>query len=320
MPTALNQISALDYNTLRNKIITILGSGVASRGYGQPIYSSPVVAGNLITAQQWNELRTDLVNIRVHQTGTTPVLPTPATGKVIGYNASNPLTAYDTVINAVDATRFEVSASQAIISQKGETSTNSNWSQSASCTVTVTFASANQARWFFNSGGKIRFTSSRTGGTSSTQNSSWSNLLTWIGTIEFGGNTPGANYYTLTNSYQQVYRSTSKNSAAYGSVYTPVSKTVYSPIYRSVYASNYYKIEALCNVANNSTGTANVITFKISWVDSYVDYKPSPPPDLVNGLLKLTVSELRAFGSFLPSGNFTVAPPVSYSLSAISYS
>jgi hypothetical protein len=43
------RIAATDYNAIRNKIIAILGTGSGQQGYGQPIASSAVFAGNNIT-------------------------------------------------------------------------------------------------------------------------------------------------------------------------------------------------------------------------------------------------------------------------------
>jgi hypothetical protein len=66
----------------------------------------------------------------------------------------------------------------------------------------------------------------------------------------------------------------------------------------------------LCNVANNSAGTANIITFRVSWLDGYFDPGPEPSPapgDLVDGTLTLSVDAVRASGNLIPSGSFTVA-------------
>ena len=56
-----------------------------------------------------------------------------------------------------------------------------------STTKTFTFASRNQLRYFFNAGGMIRLSWSRTGGTASSQNTSWTDTLTAAGTIVLTG-------------------------------------------------------------------------------------------------------------------------------------
>jgi hypothetical protein len=300
------RIAATDYNAIRNKIIAILGTGSGQQGYGQPISSSAVFAGNNITKNQWDLLRYDLTNAKIHQDGVSPTIVTVSSGDFIGYGAGYPNTNYDSIAEQAILNRFNIGAGQSVLSlasMSGETtpgviSRTGSWTTQSQCTLTVTFANANDARYFFNSGGKIRFTSSRTGGVTSAQNTAWTNLLsTTVGTVIFGAQTPATvNFYTLTTSYQQWY--------------TVSSSTPYS--------ANFYRIEALCNCTDptNVNGTASVVTFRITWGDSYVDVDPTPPGDLVNGTLSLTVEEFKATGSLIPSGSFSITSP-SYSISAI---
>lgn len=292
------RIAATDYNAIRNKIVAILGTGSGQQGYGQPIASSGIFAGNNITKAQWDLLRYDLINAKVHQDGVSPSIVTVASGDFVGYGAGYPNTNYDSIAEQAILNRFNIGAGQSVLSTAATTSRTGSWTTQSQCTLTVTFSNANEARYFFNSGGKIRFTSSRTGGTTSPQNTAWTNLLsTTVGTINFGAQTPATvNFYTLTTSYQQWY--------------TVSSSTPYS--------ANFYGIEALCNCTDptNVNGTASTVTFRVTWGDSYVDVDPTPPGDLVDGTLSLTVEEFKAAGSLIPSGSFSITSP-SYSLSAL---
>jgi len=292
------RIAATDYNAIRNKIIEILGTGSGQKGYGQAIASAPVFAGNTITKAQWDLLRYDLINAKVHQDGVLPSIITIGSPAVIGYGAGYANTNYDTIAEQAILDRFNIGAGQSVLSTAATQTRTGSWTTQSQCTLTVTFANANDARYFFNSGGKIRFTSSRTGGVTSPQNTAWTDLLsTTVGTINFGAQTPETvNFYTLTTSYQQWY--------------TVSSSTPYS--------ANFYRIEALCNCTDptNVNGTASVVTFRITWGDSYLDVDPTPPGDLVNGTLSLTVEEFKATGSLIPSGSFSITSP-SYSISAI---
>jgi hypothetical protein len=163
----------------------------------------------------------------------------------------------------------------------------------------VTFATADQARHFFNSGSKIRCASSRTGGTASPQNSSWSNIMDAAGTVAFGGNTSGLNFYNLTNSYQTFFNLTTS----------------------APYTGNQYRIEVVSNVADNSIGGATVLTFRVTYTDTYTytGSGSSSFPDTVDGTLTLTVDELRASGTLQPlgTGPFVITRPA-YSISGIS--
>jgi hypothetical protein len=300
------RIAATDYNAIRNKIVGILGTGSGQQGYGQPISSAAVFAGNNITKNQWDLLRFDLVNAKIHQDGVLPSIVTISSGDFIGYGAGYPNTNYDAIAEQAILSKFNIGAGRSVLSlatMTGQTSTGvisrtGSWTTQSQCTLTMTFATADDARYFFNSGGKIRFTSSRTGGTTSAQNTQWTNLLgTTVGTVNFGAQTPAiTNFYTLTTSYQQWYTISAS----------------------SPYAANFYNLEALCNCTDptNVNGTASTVTFRITWSDSYVDVDPTPPGDLVDGTLSLTVEEFKASGSLIPSGSFAITSP-SYSISAI---
>ena len=292
------EINDLDFNTLRNKIIEVIGSGAGTYGYGQDIKSLPVFEGNIITKAQWDGLRNDLLNILIHQTGVTPSLIEIAKGDVIGEEAGDPLRVYDRSIDAARFTRFLLAPGQSTVTAVSTKTYTSSWSSSASMTVQLTFGSADNARFFFNSGGKIRFLSNRTGGSSSAQNNAWTNLLSSVATVEFGADTENLDFYTLKNFYQ----------------------TRYEAFLSTPYSANNYKIEALCNVADNSAGTATTVTFRIVWSDSYVDDFPAiPPDDTVDGTLSLSVEEVKAAGSLQPSGSFSITSP-SYVVSNITAS
>lgn len=300
--TSGTNIFASQYVAIQDKAELLLGTGTGSRGYGQTLQSSDVFVGNMITKAQWDALRYDIINIRFHQDGVLPNIVTVNVGDVIGYGAAAPNTNYDTLLEQASANRFAIDGSQSVITSKATELYSLSWTSQAQATLTCTFSNSDEARFFFNSGGKIRFTTTLTGGSLTSQVNAWRNFLTSVGTRSFGADTGGTvTYYTLTNSYQTFYQS---------SLSTP-------------YSANNYKLEARCNVANNSTGTATQVEIRVTLTDAYVDpatapHTPStvPPIDVVNGTLSIAVSELKAFGQMLPSGTFTVTSP-SFSLSAI---
>ena len=294
-------ISATDYNTIRTKIINVMSTGSGNFGYGQTTFSSLVAAGNTVTKTQWDALRFDIYNAILHQTGSAASLVQVAVGDVIRFGASNPNTQYDTVANTAITNRFDLGTGQFVTEAIDSKSFSSSWYQSISATASVTFATAEQARFFFNAGGKIRFASSRSGGSGVAQNTKWSELLSSAGTQSFIGGPLGINFFSLTSSFQ-TFSETSGTSA---------------------YTNNKWRLEASCNVANNASGTANVVNFRITWIDDYVDTGPAtpenpPPGDLVDGTFTLTVDQVRPSGFLQPSGTFTTVGPTSTSVSAIS--
>ena len=293
-------IAAAQYVTIQNKAQSLIGTGSETRGYGQTVQSSDVFTGNAITKAQWDLIKFDIINIKFHQDGVLPGVVTVNVGDPINFGASSPNSNYDSILETAIANRFQIAGSQSVVNSTASQTYTAPWSTSLTATLTCTFSTADQARYFFNSGGKVRFTTTLSAGSSTLQINAWTNFLASVGTRSFGADTGIVNYYTLTNSFQ-IYDQISV-SAAYQ------------------YSGNNYRLEARTNVSDNSTGTATQLFLRVTLSDSYVDIgaPPNPPPgDLVNGTLTIAASELKASGLLQPSGTFAITSP-SYSLSAIS--
>ena len=292
-------IFASQYVAIQDKAQSLLGAGSTTKGYGQTVQSADVFVGNIITKAQWDLLRFDVINIKMHQDGVMPAVVQVATGDAIGFGPGSPNTNYDILLEQAIVNKFVLADNQSIVTAKATETYSPPWATQAQTTLTCVFADATTARYFFNSGGKIRITSTLAAtGTPTAQVNAWVNFLASVGTRSFGADTdPTVNYYTLTNVYQTFYQS-----------------SLSSP-----YSANNYRLEARTNVANNSTGTASEVQIRITLVDTYTDPgpEPSPPPgDSVVGTLTVNVAEVKASGLLQPSGNFTVTGPT-YSLSSI---
>lgn len=299
-------IAAAQYVTIQNKAQSLIGTGSGTRGYGQTVQSSDVFTGNAITKAQWDLIKLDIINIKFHQDGVLPGVVTVNVGDPINFGASSPNSNYDTILEQAVANRFQIAGSQSVVNSAASQTYTTPWSASLTTTLTCTFSTADEARYFFNSGGKIRFTTSLSGGSPTAQINAWTNFLASVGTRSFGADTGSVNYYTLTNSFQ-IYDQISV-SAAYQ------------------YSGNNYRLEARTNVSNNSTGTATQLFLRVTLTDGYTDpatapHSPGtiPPEDVVNGTVTITASELKAAGLLQPSGTFTVASP-SYSFSVVTAS
>ena len=288
-------ILAAQYVTIQDKAESLIGAGSVTRGYGQAVQSSDVFTGNTITKAQWDLIKFDIINIKLHQDGVLPGVVTVNVGDPINFGASAPNTNYDTILETAVTNRFQIAGSQSVVNSAASQTYTAPWSTSLTATLTCTFSTADQARYFFNSGGKVRFTTSLSGGSSTPQINAWTNFLASVGTQSFGADTGIVNYYALTNSFQIYYQS-----------------SLSSP-----YSSNNYRLEARTDVSNNSTGTATQLFLRVTLSDSYVDPGAPAPGDLVNGTLTIAASELKASGLLQPSGTFAITSP-SYSLSVIS--
>ena len=300
---AVNDIITIaDYSTLRSSAISIIGNGSATFGYGQPIQSVEKIAHEKISQTDWDLLRYDIVNARTHQDGVAPTITDINEGEILSFTNN---AQYSGLASTAVSNRFNIGSGRFLTESAVSSTRSASWNTLVVCEVTATFANADLCRWFFNSGGQIRIQSSRTGGTSNAQNNDWSSLTTAAGMQAFGSQTPsagfspmnGQNFYRLTNSYQNFYSLSSS----------------------APYSANSYNLDAKCDVANNSGGTATTVFIRVRFVDNYTDPGPLGPPftgDDVDGTLTVTVTEKRATGPLVPSGTFTITRPT-YSITAI---
>lgn len=218
MPGVGSRVRAADYNAIQGKIALVLGNGTGNYGYGQGLTSSQVAVGDLIRAVQWNQLRTDLLKARQHQTGVdeTSNLTLASTSSII----SEALRAqYDNMADTVTANRLAVASNQGTLENVvSPYSRTSAWNGTLTHTCTITFASYDAARHFFNAGGNFQISASRTGGNSGSKNNTWTLMLSQMGTITMNYTTtvcgdPSSTattypigFYSLTNSNQLIFR------------------------------------------------------------------------------------------------------------------
>ena len=288
-----------DFNNIRNLAVSVMSTGSSTQGYGQQIFSTGEVVGDLVDKANWDALRYDIVNAIVHQTGAVPTIFVPSVNDLLLYNANQPNFQYLTLANQANTNRFDLGAGQ-YATESGKTKTGVvSFSTSVSSSVTISFATADQARYFFNSGGKIRFTASFVSSLGTNQSNTWTTTLNSLSASPptFGGNSPAVNFYSLTSSDQQWYSQ-------------GVSGT---------YSANRWVLRARCNVSNNASGIATSVTFTSQWQDNYTDPGFPPPGDLVQGSMTLTVSHIRAVGALYPdliTNSFNTPAPVYGEISA----
>ena len=252
------------YNNARTQVagvlgVTTTGQVEATQGYGQVLASSAVSQHEKITEVQLDNLRSDIVKTRIHQSDVDPNLTNIAVGNTV---LADPFDAYSVLATTCNTLKDQVGPNQlanvsytqtATYSEyTGTPNTGGGWKNYAFYETAITFATADAARYFFNAGSSFKFSASRSGGTIAptvglNQNTSWTNLLLSVTADNptFAKN----DFYALSNSYATVYN---KNSTG-------------------IYNANYYRISAKSNVADNSYGGATIVTFKIEFVDAFND-------------------------------------------------
>lgn len=200
-------ITASDYNTFATNVNAVIGTGSGTSGYGLTEITS-ISAGDTISAAQWNSLLSGLQKAATHQgTSVTNASNTVSTGGNI-----LPLSNLESDITAITTNKANAAGGNMSTGQAGTSSTRTSaWTSNVNHIFTVTFASANAARFFFNSGGKIKFAFSRSGGSSTDQNTSWTNLLSGVGTVTFANTASGSSgslgFENLTASDQAIFNS-----------------------------------------------------------------------------------------------------------------
>jgi hypothetical protein len=302
-----------------------------------------------ITVDQYSRLRSDIITIYRKIYGTDPTPADPAIGQLIRwvtlagattseyniseyniaeYNAtsiggsSDPYTQFSVFVTDLQSNRFTTAVSQLTTLVKGTAVRTNAWgggNASVSVRISCSFSSSNAARAFFNTGGTIRFTSSKTTAAVNAQNTAWTNLLNGIGTKEFGAQLPsttltgtsGQNWYTLTNTYQNWYSVT--DSAPYG-------------------ANNYIIQARTLNgaVLNNNTGSSQGVDFIVKFTDNYIDPDTlanpgsnpasNPPGDSVDGTLSVAVAITKCVTVLYPEegSNFYAIEEPTITLTGVS--
>ncbi len=248
-------IEATDYNgfvstTVGANVNATWGSGTTSAGYGQSALAT-VSGGGTVTAAQWASLVNTIASMANHQGTTITARTAPTAGNLIQV-----LSAVNTDIASCYTNRGNAAA---IGSQyTGWTGTNSKTaatsgaSWSITFTNTVTFASANAARYFFNAGGLIKLDVSKTA-TGQTGDPEWNDLAnTLCGDIFFTG---GAYTQTIAGG---TYTGTTKSGGT-GTPNTLATGTGYFDLTPGAAATIIYK-----QFADTAPYTANYIQHSVA--------------------------------------------------------
>lgn len=195
-------IEATDYNgfvstTSGANVNTVWSTGSTDSGWGQSALATVSAAGT-VTATQWASLVNTIASMGSQTNTTITSRSAPVTGNTIEI-----LAALNTDLTNITANRLNAVANGTQFT--GWTGTNSKTAATSGATWTisfvntVTFASADAARYFFNAGGRIKIDVSKTA-TGDVGDPEWNDLAnTLCGDIFITGGTAtqtiaGANY------------------------------------------------------------------------------------------------------------------------------
>lgn len=270
-------IGPADYDNMKENVYRQLGTAAditlgtytasSTYGYSQSIGSLDAATGELVYASSTNNgfknLQDEvqaLATFLGHSLNASSASDKAAGNSITASDWNNLM---DDVKDLFDL-RLSVPAGSLTTDSAGSSSRTTGWGSSATPTIdhifTMTFSSEAHARAFFNAGGEVLFTASRSGGTTGSaagtigsQNADWTALLSAMGTLTFNlnnltssgatGTSAGIGFYELSTTDQQLY-------IKYGS---------------GSYASNYYRILGKVDSTTNPT----VLTFTVQFTDDH---------------------------------------------------
>lgn len=267
-------IEATDYNgfvsTGANNINKIWSTGSTDFGYGESAIAN-VAAGGTVTATQWATLVNNLANIGSHTGSTLTSRTAPVAGNTISVLAN-----VATDINTVTSNRGNAAASGTEYGVfTGTTSkTTATGSGTAAWTITfthtLTFASADAARYFFNAGGLVRLQYGKSS-TGTDHDADWNTLAGQCGSIFFSGRVNA----TTNTIAAQAYTGTTRIGGTGGTQTTLATTTGFYNITAGAAATTLFQLNNATSpytpefirttVALNAGST--ILTFVTTWVD-----------------------------------------------------
>lgn len=279
-------IAASDYNTFVGSNNTTSGTlnyvwstGNGQYGYGQTGLAT-VSTGGTVTAAQWASLINTMNSISTHQSGSSSGISAPTAGATIAYlsGVSTGISTYNT--NHLNAASQGSTTTGSVYTAGISAAQGATYGPSTYATRTVTFGSADAARYFFNAGGQLNLVI--TGVTNNDGTARSTDAVNTIGTYfggmsafkavtngqrtGSGGSLAGggyvSGYYSLTTSAQTIAQVTTSN---------------------STYSTDYCTLSVQSNGAQGSNADkGTVITFTLGYYSSH--------PGSFNDTLNVTVS------------------------------
>jgi hypothetical protein len=267
-------IQSTDFNTLvggnptttSGTLNAVWATGGTNVGYGQTAVANVTVGTSVAAASQWASLVSNTANAASHQGTSITSVAVPVSGGTVTY-----LSAIPTNLTTIYTSRLNAAT-------QGSTTSNaaaygSTWTTQITFTHTVTFASGDAARYFFNAGGQLKITCSHANNTAGI-NLLLNNLASNVGTVALSSPITGAVTIAGT-SYNGVTRvggggnspTISTNSGYYAlstsntTLFTQTAST--GP---AGYLATYIRVIAKTNGTQGSNGdVGNVITLYTLW-------------------------------------------------------
>ena len=257
-------ITAAQYNIFVNNSSSpfgynhFAGTGSGNYGLGQTHIATVDAESTTITAAQFNTLLTAIANIANHTNDTMTARTAVAAGDTIAIKSN--LEA-DLATLAASVNSGSPNATAIGSNQVGQSTNSSTFNDTSTIERSVTFASADTMRHFFNAGGKIRCVMSAEGSVDGYKDTVFTYLSNAIGNLDIAAEATtrsGSGETLTTNGLANGFRDL-------GTGYTVLLKLTSD---NSGYTSNTAEISAKLNAA---IGTGVTLTVKQVCVDGGSD-------------------------------------------------
>lgn len=269
--TAGSTIVASDYNGFAagnaNNINAIWATGTGDAGYGQTSIAN-VSAAATVTATQWASLNGTLTTIGSQTAQTLTSRTNPVAGNTISILA-NVQTDIDTVTlyrgNAAASGTTSSTWTGNIAKTTATGSGTAGWT--ITFTSTVTFPSADQARYFWNAGGLVRIDMNKSS-TGTDSDADWNSFIATVGTLYMSGRVnfaaqtiSGTSYTGFTRSGGSGVPSPFQSTTGWYSLTSGAAATTMFQLNSAgAYTGEYVRVTAAVNAGRTT------LTFVTTWV------------------------------------------------------
>lgn len=307
----------------------VWGPGFGRFGYGQNLdFIVPVATGDVVQAQDWDNIDSILSNVIDHQLGpgnysnTSPVQPGQLITPIARLSPGIQL-AYNGVGKC-----FAPSESDYTTQHSGVWGGPGH--RKLRVTQTLTFETADHARWFFNGGGKLKLSFDYTPNPLTLQSAVWENITQSAGTVTIGyrdttrvGGSAYEGSFILPNQQQGGFWANQPNVAKehFRQLPNPFGRYYdldYDGI-RGYYGSGYYssgsygyyegtddylKVEmTVTDGAGTNGNLGRVVAVTTTLVTGETSYPPIA--DLIQGVFRVTMTVSKPTPDYFPYDNFS---------------
>ena len=202
------------YNDFATSVNAVWGSGSGDSGYGQTNTVSSVDTSTTVQASQWTTLLARISSAASHQGSSITSITNPSAGDQI-----EAFSALSTNIATITTNRLNVS-SRATVAESNCSTTTTLGTSHITQTGNWTWGSTDQARYFFNTGGRISVRWDLSSFTADSKANEWNTLASNCGTYYVNAQTSGKSggggsaatnntnlgWHDLTNSFQVAFK------------------------------------------------------------------------------------------------------------------